>query len=208
MSRRGRFITFEGGEGVGKTTQIARLSDYLRGYGVDVVTTREPGGTAVGEAIRSILLDKSLPAMHPDTELMLMYAARAEHVHKLIQPALERGQWVLSDRFADASHVYQGAGRGLDPQRIESLEEWSLQGFAPDLTIVFDMPVEQGMARVRSRGATDRFEEENHDFFERIRLGYLERAARFPERFVVIDAAQPIDAVTRSIVQVVEPWLT
>jgi len=207
MATRGRFISFEGGEGVGKTTQIGRLAAFLRERGIDVVVTREPGGTEVGEAIRGVLLDKSLPAMHPDTELMLMYGARVEHVHKLIRPALEAGSWVLSDRFADASHVYQGVGRGLDPARIKALDDWSLQGFAPDRTILFDMPVEAGMARVRSRGATDRFEEEKLEFFERVRQGYLERAARYPERFVVINAAPPIDDVTRAMLDVVATWL-
>ncbi len=205
--RRGRFISFEGGEGVGKTTQIGRLATYLRERGVDVVVTREPGGTEVGEAIRGVLLDKSLPAMHADTELMLMYAARVEHVQRLIRPALAAGQWVLSDRFADASHVYQGVGRGLDPARIEALDDWSLQGFAPDRTILFDMPVEAGMARVRSRGATDRFEEETQAFFERVRQGYLDRVRRFPERFVVIDAAREIDEITDDLIRVVASWL-
>ncbi len=208
MAARGRFISFEGGEGAGKTTQIERLADFLRARGVDVVVTREPGGTEVGEAIRRVLLDKSLPAMASDTELMLMYAARVEHLHKRIQPALAAGQWVLSDRFADASHVYQGAGRGLDPARIDALERWSLQGFVPDRTILFDLPVAQGMARVRSRGATDRFEQEQTAFFERVRQGYLARARRFPERFVVIDAARSVDEVTAQIIAVVEPWLS
>ncbi len=207
MPARGRFISFEGGEGAGKTTQIERLAAFLREQGIDVVVTREPGGTEVGEAIRQVLLDKSLPAMEPDTELMLMYAARVEHVRKLIRPALDAGKWVLSDRFADASHVYQGAGRGLDPERIDALEQWSLQGFTPDRTIVFDLPVAQGMARVRSRGATDRFEEEQQSFFERVRQGYLDRAARYPERFVVIDAARGIDEVTAELIDVVTPWL-
>ncbi len=207
MPARGRFISFEGGEGAGKTTQIERLAAFLREQGIDVVVTREPGGTEVGEVIRRVLLDKSLPAMEPDTELMLMYAARVEHVRKLIRPALDAGKWVLSDRFADASHVYQGAGRGLDPERIDALEQWSLQGFTPDRTIVFDLPVAQGMARVRSRGATDRFEEEQQSFFERVRQGYLDRAARYPERFVVIDAARGIDEVTAELIDVVTPWL-
>ncbi len=207
MAERGRFISFEGGEGVGKTTQIGRLAAFLQQRGIEVVVTREPGGTPVGEAIRDVLLDKALPAMHADTELMLMYGARAEHVHKLIRPALARGQWVLSDRFADASHVYQGAGRGLDPGRIDALDAWVLQGFAPDRTILFDMPVVQGMARVRSRGDTDRFEEEKQAFFERIRQGYLRRAAQFPERFVVVDAAREMDEVTATLIETVKPWL-
>lgn len=204
----GRFISFEGGEGVGKTTQIARLAAFLQQRGIEVVVTREPGGTPVGEAIRKVLLDKTLPAMHSDTELLLMYAARAEHIHQLIRPALERGQWVLSDRFADASHVYQGAGRGIDEARIDALDAWVLEDFEPDRTILFDMPVAQGMARVRSRGNTDRFEEEKQAFFERVRQGYLRRAEQFPERFVVIDASREIDEVTAKLVGAVTPWLS
>ena len=204
----GKFISFEGGEGVGKTTQISRLAEYLRERGVDVLVTREPGGTEVGEAIRQVLLDKALPPMHPDTELVLMYAARAEHVRHLIEPALAAGQWVLSDRFADASHVYQGAGRGLGADRVDALDTWTLRGFAPDRTILFDMPVELGMARVRSRGGSDRFEEEKLEFFERVRQGYLKRAAMFPERFVVIDANRDIDTVAADLKSIVEPWLS
>jgi dTMP kinase len=193
---------------VGKTTQITRLAEFLRHAGIDVVVTREPGGTQVAEAIRTVLLDKALPAMHADTELMLMYAARVEHVQHLIKPALAKGQWVLSDRFADASHVYQGAGRGVDPTRVDALDAWTLQGFAPDKTILFDMPVEQGMARVRSRGVADRFEEEKLEFFERVREGYLARARAFPDRFVVIDASQEMDTVTADLVEIVQQWMT
>jgi len=203
----GRFITFEGGEGGGKSTQIEKLADYLRARGVSVQVTREPGGTEVAEAIRRVLLDKSLPAMRADTELMLMFAARVEHVETLIKPALAGGDWVLSDRFADASHVYQGAGRGVDETRLDALHKWSLGDFEPDLTLLLDLPVELGMARVRQRGAKDRFEEEQTEFFERVRAGYLARAARFSQRFRVIDASDDIDTVARRIQTVVDAWL-
>ncbi len=200
MTTRGRFITLEGGEGVGKSTQLARLGDWLRGRGIDVLLTREPGGTAVGEAIRAVLLDCDLPTMHADTELLLMYAARVEHVRRRIEPHLAAGGWVLSDRFADASHVYQGAGRGIDPARIEALERWALGGFRPDLTFLLDMPVAAGMARVRARGAADRFERERLAFFERVRAAYLARADREPDRFEVVDADRDADTVSAELV--------
>ena len=202
-----RFITFEGGEGVGKTTQIERLKEYLVSLGHEVLITREPGGTEIGEAIRQVLLDKTLPGMHQDTELLLMFAARAEHVQTVIYPALADGVWVLSDRFADASHVYQGIGRGVDAERINRLERWTLGDFQPDLTFLLDMPVAAGMERVHARGETDRFESENLAFFQRIRDGYLSRAKRFPERYRVVDAGQDLDAVTVSINGALEKWL-
>ncbi len=208
MSARGRFISFEGGEGAGKTTQLGRLLEYLAARDVPVVATREPGGTEVGEAIRAILLDKTLPAMQGDTEALLMYAARVEHVATLIRPALAAGQWVVSDRFADASHVYQGAGRGLGDARLSALEQWCLGDFQPDLTILLDVPVEVGMERVRQRGEKDRFEEEDRAFFQRVREAYLARAARYPARFLVIDASQDTDRVSRQIEAKVAQWLS
>jgi len=208
LSARGRFISFEGGEGAGKTTQLGRLLEYLAARDVPVVATREPGGTEVGEAIRAILLDKTLPAMQGDTEALLMYAARVEHVATLIRPALAAGQWVVSDRFADASHVYQGAGRGLGDARLSALEQWCLGDFQPDLTILLDVPVEVGMERVRQRGEKDRFEEEDRAFFQRVREAYLARAARYPARFLVIDASQDTDRVSRQIEAKVAQWLS
>jgi len=202
-----RFITFEGGEGVGKTTQIQRLKEYLVSLGYEVLMTREPGGTKIGEAIRQVLLDKTLPEMHQDTELLLMFAARAEHVQTVIYPALEDGVWVLSDRFADASHVYQGIGRGVDVERINKLERWTLGNFQPDLTFLLDMPVAAGMERVHARGEMDRFEIESLDFFQRIRDGYLSRAKKFPQRYRMIDAEQGLDAVTVAINGALEAWL-
>jgi dTMP kinase len=202
-----RFISFEGGEGVGKTTQIERLKRHLVSLQHEVLITREPGGTEVGEAIRQVLLDKTLPGMHQDTELLLMFAARAEHVQTVIYPALADGIWVLSDRFADASHVYQGIGRGVDAERINQLERWTLGDFQPDLTFLLDMPVAAGMKRVHTRGETDRFETENLDFFQRIRDGYLSRAKEFPERYRIIDAEQDLGVVTASINGALEKWL-
>lgn len=207
MLFRGKFITFEGGEGVGKTTQIKLLVEFLQQRGLNVTLTREPGGTEVGEAIRSVLLDKALPSMHSDTELLLMYAARAEHVQTVIEPALAAGVWVVSDRFADASHVYQGAGRGVDQYRLEALDLWTLNGFEPDLTLLLDMPVDQGLSRVHQRGATDRFEEENLAFFQRIREAYLACAERYPARFEVIEAAADIGSVASKIRDSVRSWL-
>ena len=202
-----RFISFEGGEGVGKTTQIERLKRHLVSLQHEVLITREPGGTEVGEAIRQVLLDKTLPGMHQDTELLLMFAARAEHVQTVIYPALADGIWVLSDRFADASHVYQGIGRGVDAERINQLERWTLGDFQPDLTFLLDMPVAAGMKRVHTRGETDRFETENLDFFQRIRDGYLSRAKEFSERYRIIDAEQDLSVVTASINGALEKWL-
>ncbi len=207
MSVMPRFITFEGGEGVGKTTQIQRLKEYLVSLGNKVLITREPGGTEIGEAIRQVLLDKTLPGMHQDTELLLMFAARAEHVQTVIYPVLADGVWVLSDRFVDASHVYQGVGRGVDATRIDQLERWTLGGFQPDLTFLLDMPVAAGMKRVHTRGETDRFETENLDFFQRIREGYLSRVKKFPERYRIIDAEQDLDVVTASINGALDKWL-
>jgi dTMP kinase len=207
VSATSRFISFEGGEGVGKTTQIERLKRHLVSLQHEVLITREPGGTEIGEAIRQVLLDKSLPGMHQDTELLLMFAARAEHVQTVIYPALADGVWVLSDRFADASHVYQGIGRGVDAERINQLERWTLGDFQPDLTFLLDMPVAAGMKRVHTRGETDRFETENLDFFQRIRDGYLSRAKEFPERYRIIDAEQDLGVVTASINGALEKWL-
>lgn len=206
--KQGRFISFEGGEGTGKSTQILKLADWLRQYEIEVTVTREPGGTDLGESIRGLLLDVSLPAMHQDTELLLMFAARAEHVQRVIKPALERGEWVLSDRFADASFVYQGAGRGIPQERLDSLADWTLQGFVPDRTLLLDMTVSGGMERVRQRGGSDRFEQENTDFFERIRQAYLQRAQAYPERFSVQDASQSIDEVHKNICSAVEAWIS
>lgn len=190
----GRLITFEGGEGAGKTTNIEFAADWLRARGVDVVVTREPGGTPLGERIRALLLDAAVrPARM--TELLLMFAARAQHLDERILPALQRGCWVLSDRFTDATWAYQGGGRGINPAHIRLLEELVQDGLRPHLTFLLDLPVEQGMKRARRRGELDRFEQEDVAFFERIRQCYLERARAEPERIRVVDCSGPLPAV-------------
>jgi dTMP kinase len=202
----GLFISIEGGEGAGKSTVIAALSDLLSADGREVVLTREPGGTPEGEAIRAVLLD---PANHvvPEAELLLMFAARAQLVRRLIRPALARGAAVVADRFTDASYAYQGGGRGLDMGRIAELERWAA-GLKPDLTFLLDVGVAQGLARARARGGEpDRIEREREDFFERVRGVYLARAAAEPARFRVIDASQPADAVQAAVRDTLTEWL-
>lgn len=188
--KRGKFIVFEGGEGAGKSTQINTLASLLQDSNIGFLQTREPGGTEVGERIRDVLLDKTLPGMHSDTELLLMFAARAEHLQHKILPALDEGKWVICDRFTDASYAYQGYGRGIALERIEHLEQWVQQGIQPDLVIILDLEVEAGLKRVSLRGDTDRFEEEKVEFFEKVRTGYLKRAEQYPERYLVLDAAE------------------
>lgn len=194
---RPRFITLEGGEGVGKTTNLDFIEDYLRARDVDVLRTREPGGTTIGEGVRDILLKSS--TMDRWTELLLVFAARAQHISEVIRPALVSGQWVLSDRFTDASHAYQGGGRGLDTAIIGQLEAWVQLELQPDLTLLLDAPVELGMARARSRGETDRFESERLEFFENVRAAYLARAERFPGRIRRVDASDSLAAVQARI---------
>jgi dTMP kinase len=205
--RRGRFITLEGGEGAGKSTQVERLRRFLEDRGIALVTTREPGGTPVAEAIRGLLLSRDHPAMHPDTELLLMFAARAEHLRTLILPALEAGKWVLCDRFTDATYAYQGGGRGLDTARIAALETWVQGPIRPDLTLLLDMDVKTGLARARGRGEADRFEQEAVEFFERVREAYLERARGEPARYRIIDASQSVEAVAGALQQAVSPLM-
>lgn len=192
-----RFITLEGGEGVGKTTNLAFIEQYLISRGVDLVRTREPGGTLLGERMRGLLLESA--AMNSHTELLLVFAARAQHVAEVIRPALAAGKWVLSDRFTDASYAYQGGGRNLEVSIIGFLEQWVQQGLQPDLTLLLDAPVAIGMARARNRGAADRFEAENLRFFDKVRAAYLARAAEFPERIKCVDASGTLEAVQAAI---------
>jgi len=192
---RGRFITLEGSEGSGKSTNLAYIYQQLQQSGVDVVLTREPGGTSLGEQIRELLLDHKQSAMSSDTELLLMFAARAQHLHELILPALEAGKWVLCDRFTDATYAYQGAGRGISEQRIGVLEQWVQGELRPDLTFFLDLPVAQGLARAGERSTPDRFEREQIDFFERVRQGYLVQAEREPQRYRVVDTSVALDQV-------------
>jgi dTMP kinase len=196
---RGKFITIDGVEGAGKSTQITFICDYLKAKGVNVILTREPGGTDVGEKIRTLLLSNSTGKMHADTELMLMFAARNEHIQNKIMPALKQGDWVLSDRFTDASYAYQGGGRGLDVERIAQLEQWVLQDFIPDMTLLLDVPVEIGMSRVESRGKKDRIELEATDFFNRVRQAYIDRSEQFPERIKLIDSSQTVEHTKQQI---------
>lgn len=204
MSTRGRLITFEGIDGSGKTTQIDRLEAALREHGIDVLRTREPGGTPLGEKIRSMLLQD---AMTPDTETLLFFAARAEHVATVIKPALEAGIWVLSDRFTDATYAYQVGGKGVDAARCEALEAWTLQGFAPDKTVLFDIPPAQAAKRRALRaGEGDRFERESEAFFSAVRSAYLTRAKADPNRFLILDATRALDEITASMLKGFESW--
>ena len=197
---RGKFISLEGGEGAGKSTLLAGLRGALARRGIDVVQTREPGGTALGEAVRAIVLDPALRGMAAEAELLLMFASRAQLVREIIEPTLRTGRWVLCDRFADASYAYQGAGRGQPVARIAELERWACAGLQPDLTLLLDLPVAMGRERIAGRGGADRIEVEADAFFERVRAAYRARAAAEPGRFCVIDASQPPDVVLRAAV--------
>jgi dTMP kinase len=204
--RRGKFITLEGGEGVGKTTNLAFVVERLKSRDIDVVATREPGGTALGETVRSILLNHT--QVLPEAELLLIFAARLHHIRETIEPALRNGRWVVSDRFTDASYAYQGAGRGIDASRIEYLENWIQKDLRPDLTFLFDAPVEVGMERARKRSGSDRFEGEGADFFRRVREAYLTLARREPERVRPIDAARPLAEVQEQIAAELDSWVS
>lgn len=205
--RPGRFITLEGIEGAGKTTHLPPLQDFLAGRGVKAMLTREPGGTRLGERIRALLLDSDQSPMATDTELLLMFAARAEHLAQVVRPALGRGEWVLCDRFTDATYAYQGAGRGAPPARIAALEEWVQGGLRPDLTLLLDVPVALGLARAGRHRAADRFERESAAFFERVRQGYLDAAAREPQRFRVIEAGGDLPLVRDRLAGALGGWL-
>lgn len=206
----GLFITFEGPEGAGKSTNLQLFAAALREAGCDPLLTREPGGTPIAERIREVLLSHHDEPMCSDAELLLMFAARAQHIDRLIRPALEHGQVVISDRFTDATYAYQGAGRGIAAQRIAVLEDWVQGSLRPDMTVVFDVPVEIGMQRARARSELDRFEVEQQAFFESVRACYLQRAAADPDRYRVIDASGSLEQVAAAmrplIAQVLERW--
>ncbi len=204
---KGLFITLEGGEGAGKSTQLAHVRQRIEAAGIPLHVTREPGGTPLAEQIRALLLDHRDEQMASDTELLLMFAARAQHLAGLIRPALARGEWVLCDRFTDATYAYQGGGRGIDVERIAVLEDWVQRELRPDLTLLLDLPIDVGMARAGQRGALDRFEREQQDFFERVRAAYLARAEWEPQRFRIIDASQDIAGVQAQIDAVLTPLL-
>ena len=198
---RGKFITPEGIDGAGKSTHHAWLSDFLKRQGREVVATREPGGTALGEKLRALLLSEP---MHLETEALLMFAARREHLDKLILPALAEGKWVVSDRFTDASYAYQGGGRGLAPEKIMALEGWTQAGFQPNLTILFDLPTDIACERLAKTGnAPDRFEQETREFFERVRESYLQRAGAEPGRIKVIDSRQSVSGIQKLLKQII-----
>jgi dTMP kinase len=200
------FVTLEGGEGAGKSTSRDFIVSLLEEYNVPFIQTREPGGTQIGEALRALLLSKDGTAPSVTTELLMVFAARAQHLHEVIEPALRDGEWVLCDRFTDATYAYQGYGRGFDLGEIEALETLVQCGRHPDLTLLFDIDPQLGMSRARQRAELDRFEEEELAFFERVREGYLSRA-EFDSRFRIIDASQSIDDVQDALREIFKPFL-
>jgi dTMP kinase len=191
---RGKFITLEGLDGAGKSTHLAWLEEFLKTRGRTVVVTREPGGTPLGERLRTILLDRN-QVMHPETEALLMFAARREHLDKVILPALEAGSWVVSDRFTDASFAYQGGGRVVAWGKLQVLERWVQEDLQPDLTLLFDVPVELGIQRLSAVRDPDRFEREHRNFFARVRAGYIRRATEEPERIFTVDSTRNIEDI-------------
>lgn len=193
-----KFITLEGIDGAGKTTQLAWLTEILNNHGISFVATREPGGTVLSEKLRLLLLDRSM-SMHEETEALLMFAARREHLDQVILPALARGQWVVSDRFTDASFAYQGGGRKLAYSKLAVLEQWVQGNLQPDLTLYFDVPVEIAQQRINQTKDVDRFEQEQFDFFQRVRQAYLQRAKQFPHRICTIDSSQPVVEVKKAV---------
>lgn len=197
---RGKFITFEGIDGAGKSTHLAYVADLLREGGRNVVVTREPGGTPLGEKLRELLLHEK---MHLETEALLMFAARREHLAEVIEPALARGDWVISDRFTDATFAYQGGGRRLSLDKLDALERWVHPNLQPDLTLLFDVSLDVARARLDAAREPDKFEREKADFFEATRKEYLRRAAQFPERFCIIDSTRPIAEIQAELCQII-----
>ena len=208
MSSRGLFITVEGGEGVGKSTNMAFLESHLREHGVDLVVTREPGGTRLGEDIRALLLQVRDEPVSSMTELLLIFAARAQHINERIEPALAAGKWVLCDRFTDATYAYQSGGRGMDTDTVKRLESLVQGTLRPDYTLLLDAPVSVGMARAQGRGELDRFEQEAIEFFERVRATYRQLAASSSGRYRVIDASVALDEVQQQLLKVCRELLS
>jgi dTMP kinase len=204
---RGKFITLEGGEGVGKTTNLIFITHYLQQHNITVVVTREPGGTVLAEKIRHLLLDKDSEAISEHAELLLIFAARAQHIKHVIEPALARGDWVLCDRFTDATYAYQGGGRNMRVSTIEWLENLVQGNLSPDLTVLLDTPVEIGIDRARARGVLDRFESEKISFFEQVRRAYLLQLELHPERIKLIKANQPLVDVQKALIDAIHPLL-
>jgi dTMP kinase len=203
MTGRGRFITFEGIDGAGKSTQIAVVANALRARDLPLTITREPGGTPLGEALREVILHQPMTIA---AETLLMFAARAEHLERVIHPALEAGTWVLCDRFTDATYAYQAGGRGMSAERIAELEQWVHPDLQPDLTLLFDVPPDVAAQRLARARSADRFESEQVDFFGRVRRAYLDRARDQPQRFVVIDGTQPADVIGARLTALVQRW--
>lgn len=208
MNIRGKFITLEGGEGVGKTTNVPFIKNYLQSLNIPVVVTREPGGTQLAEKIRDLLLQSNDEVVTSHAEILLMFAARAQHLNHVIKPALDEGRWVLCDRFTDATYAYQGGGRGMALETIGWLENFVQGDLRPDLTLLLDVPVEIGMTRAKNRGeALDRFESEHLDFFNKVRQVYLQQAQKYPERIKIIKADQPLYDVQDAIIGALKPLL-
>jgi dTMP kinase len=203
MTARGRFITFEGIDGAGKSTQIEVVANALRGRALPIVITREPGGTALGETLREVILHQP---MGIGTETLLMFAARAEHLERVIRPALGAGTWVLCDRFTDATYAYQAGGRGMPAERIAELERWVHPDLQPDLTLLFDVPPDVAAQRLARARSADRFEAEQVDFFARVRDAYVARAGSDPQRFIVIDGTQPADVIGARLNELMQRW--
>lgn len=202
QNAKGKFITLEGGEGVGKSSNMRFIQTYLEEQGIRCIVTREPGGTPLAEEIREVLLANRDERVAVNTELLLMFAARAQHLAEKILPALAQGIWVLSDRFTDATYAYQSGGREISNEKVATLESFVQEEFRPDLTVLLDAPIEVGMARASKRGELDRFENEHLEFFDRVRQKYLSRAASEPERFAVVDASQDLEQVQAQIAKV------
>jgi dTMP kinase len=204
----GCFITIEGVEGVGKTTNIQFIAEFLRSRALQLLLTREPGGTPIAEQIRNLLLTKGDEPLNDDAELLLVFAARAQHLAQVIKPALARGEWVVCDRFTDATYAYQGGGRGFSMPHIAELEQWVQQDLRPDITLLLDLPVEIGLARAKQRSDPDRFESERTEFFERVRDTYLARARQFPGQFRIIDASRTLPEVQEQLAGVLTDLLS
>lgn len=208
MTIKNIFLTIEGIEGVGKSTAVKFLENLLKNKKINFIVTREPGGTPVSEKIREILLTPNeKEKIQLDTELLLMFAARAQHIAQVIKPALLQNKWVVSDRFVDASYAYQGGGRGIPLSQIKMLDDWIVDGVKPNVTILLDAPAEIGLARAKNRGAHDRIEQEKVDFFQRVRAGYLDRAKQDPERFRIVDAAQSLEKVQTELTKIISAYV-
>jgi dTMP kinase len=206
-TKRGRFITLEGGEGAGKSSILAFMRDWLGQHGHTVHVTREPGGTALGERIREILLHAKDIEISPDAETLLMFSARAEHLARVIRPALDKGATVVCDRFTDATYAYQGGGHGVSAERIAVLESWTQQELRPDLTLLFDVPVDTGLQRAGRRGDPDRFESRNREYLERVRRAYLQRAAAEPKRMRIVDASRSVQDVEQAVAAILQEFI-